>query len=214
MDDFKAVTASCVFVGSLNPAIITPEWVVKNKVLLGGESQIQLAMGSMGPISMGPVSPIFSLSGISWTANYSRLTVTRDAAEADPGEFAARVAETLEHTPINGVGNNFQYEPSEGRSGALAKVLQSVFMRDLPQPPYAFLAQEVTLQLASGSDAVVTVACRAEASVVIVRFNFHRECSSAGEAAKAARNFLKDEQEALSLTRRLMNLAKRKRSTQ
>lgn len=98
---------SIVLVGAWNPAIFSPAWIASGRLT----HQQNIAVGFMfGP---SPIIPEFSFDEIRLRVETSRLTIRvstlRDESLIKLGEVASKILTDLPHTPISGVGINFQF---------------------------------------------------------------------------------------------------------
>jgi len=107
-----------VLAGSFNPAILTPQWISRHGLQepVGQNFVVEMAT------QFGPIGGIqrFTFGGISYSPNFNNITFFVGAADAVGRQrtcsAAARMLETLPHTPIQGVGFNFVFliaEPSQ-----------------------------------------------------------------------------------------------------
>lgn len=190
------MTASCVVVGRLNPAILTPQWMIKEGILPEGKLEVNTASTR--------TSLQFRLAGIVWKANLSRLEAHTESVDGDPGAFVAKVLERLPHTPVQGVGSNFAFLFS-GQVGHRLQSLVTSPLADLLVPLGGDkLAQGVTLTLAQEDGAIVNLTVEAEQDDTTLSLNFHRECGSSSAGAEAALLWGDDQAQAQNLLKILL----------
>lgn len=184
--------ASCVVVGRFNPAILTPEWLVAQKILPEGEVEIGQSFGS--------ALLQCRLAGFMWLATLGKLEVHSEAPNSDPGEFAAKILELLPHTPIRAVGNNFAVGLPMGAGKSLFPLISCSLAERLRTPEHEMLSVSTTLALSHEKEAIIRITLEAEQGEVgAVSFNFHRDCASALAGAEAARKWTADRSEARRL---------------
>ena len=100
-----------VVAGAWNPAILTPEWLLKNALQkkLDGSNQIQAAM----PIGLLFEFPRFELEDLLFIARTDALILfpkpISEERFAVVEQVAQRTLDQLSHTPISGVGHNFEF---------------------------------------------------------------------------------------------------------
>ena len=191
----KIALGTCVLAGNLNPAILRPDWLVKNKVLPDGAWTSELGLGPAG------VSMKFTMADLSWTAGLERLQVEATSEKADPGAFVAEILKHLSHTPVRAVGNNFQADVSERK--VLSQAFRAEFL-DQVAGGDTLVSTTVGLKVNHG-DAIVNLNLTFNASSDLqdVRLNFHRDVKDADAAIRAARNWSDDRNEALKLGARI-----------
>jgi hypothetical protein len=194
---FVLASSSCVVSGRLNPAILVPEWIVKQGIFPDGEVELMSAMGS------GMTA--FNMCGLRWHANLARLDVVAEREGADPGDFVAQVLGRLEHTPIRAVGSNFQYSVTSPAEGArLFALAQFTLLKRLESDSRSPLDGTAVADY-SYEDAVMRVSLMFERdTVTIVDFNFNRESASAKDAAVAARRWSSDKAETQNVLKTLV----------
>jgi hypothetical protein len=192
----RPALATCVLVGNLNPAIIEPGWLMRQRILAASE-EIQLRLGMPGSVT--PIQ--FRSSQYAWSISSQVLSVSALSDKADPGAFVASIMEKLFHTPVQAVGNNFHFPVGEIRSTSIQRLL------GCQSPDFAgreFLGYSVALKL-SYSDALLTLTLSEEDhKLKLADFNFHRDCGDSSSAVDAAKCWQTDKQEALRITRGIL----------
>lgn len=95
-----------VVLGSLNPAILTPNWLGKRGLLAKGEKvEAKLNLGSYFPGE-------FKAGKYNWTIDHSKLQVNVPAEKQYTNylsDFVIKVFKELNHTPITANGENFTF---------------------------------------------------------------------------------------------------------
>ena len=172
-----------VVLGSLNPAILDPGWLMDNGIIPSHE-QAQLAV----PIGLG-VSPVtyFIEKKFKWSCSLEHLVFIAepDLPPGTPGQIVAKIFEKLIYTPVRAVGNNFHF--------SLAK-------DELPTTPFLGLSNwDVENEQAEGKISLISNAVQINYSKtefigikmdfflehIMARFNFHRQVSNAEEVVRA-----------------------------
>lgn len=194
---FVLNSASCVAVGRFNPAILVPEWIVKQGILPDSEVELVSAMGSS--------TTSFNMCGLQWSANLARFEVVAEREGADPGDFVARVLERLEHTPMRAVGSNFRYSvTSTEESQKLYPFAEFGLLKRLESETRAAL-DGTTIAAFTHEDAVLRVTLVSERGIVSsADFNFNRDSLTAGDAAIAARRWSSDKSATHDILRTLV----------
>jgi hypothetical protein len=98
-------TLDVVVIGRFNPHIITPPWLIAQKV--AGVTEVEMRLGFDVDNRRSIVS--FEMEGLRWLVNDSRLTISSKTVANDPAKRAALVLDKLPHTPITAIGHNFHY---------------------------------------------------------------------------------------------------------
>lgn len=191
-------SASSILIGFLNPAILTPTWLAQTGILTG-----EVSATSILPADFPVVQ--FSIGGLSWAANPLRLEVKSEDGSADPGELIAKVMELLPHTPVQALGNNFQFAAPAGSPSNLQSISNAPLFGQIHSMEYEELGHRLSCQVKSKSGAIlmITLASQREGGSLL-SFNFHRECASPAQAVQAARSFSSDKHEAEELATALI----------
>jgi hypothetical protein len=182
-------------VGSWNPAILQPGWIVKQSILPEGEAKVELAT-PMG-ISAQPVLTRFTLGDFVWIPRPSRLEVLPNSETADPGAFVAAILRKLEHTPVQAAGNNFHFDPGEHGKALLPLFVCPGWKRLREQEEEVGADAGIKLSHPTG---LVNISIESSPDRVSeIRFNFHREMAEATKAAEAAQAWKGDRDHAWKL---------------
>jgi hypothetical protein len=181
-----------VIAGAWNPAIITPHWVLRHG--LGVEPQIGLQIQAFLPAvqGLGFEFPRYALDRLSYSVRPDSFILT--PAVADEGlaiieDAAARMVEQLRHTPIQGIGHNFEFrepEPPAGNLGAFTASTQD--LADEMAEDWA--PSSTTLVAAFSNDArnvVINVQRHFEAGRLTVKLNFHHPVTTTDQAVALLR---------------------------
>ena len=193
-------TGTCVLVGAINRAILWPEWLVKCNLVQDGETQTEFMLTS------GPVLYRYSIGGFQWTIDSGKLVVEGVSEDANPGEMVARVIDTLKHTPVHAVGNNFRFAPDAEAGQRLHDRSRSRLSRDLGER-YASGDVSTTVFVAPHEDSKLSVSFESNGATIIgVLANFHRDVADADQAAQAARRWQADRDAASRLLEHLRGM--------
>jgi hypothetical protein len=183
---------TCVAVGRFNPAILVPDWIVKQKILPKGQFEMLAQMGSNPAAGSSTVA--FTMCGLQWRATLARLDVTAEVEGADPGEFVAEVLTRLEHTPLRAVGSNFEFTLTDPDGPSKLYALADFgLLKRLESAAGSPALSGMSVAAYSHEDAVARVSLSFERSeVVSIDFNFNRDSLTAKDAAAAARRWSSD----------------------
>ena len=195
MNPWWEVLRGCTLVGSLNPAIIKPEWLARQGVIPDSQADVRF---NLDPHT---VRTVFETSLYVWSVDDRRLIVNGSSGDADPGEFVATVMEKLEHTPVEAVGNNFYFDSSHDVG---ARVWAQRYSIDLPEKmTEALLGHELIHRFEHDGAIVGLKHIVKDGAIRATHFNLHRPAASPNEAVSAARKWLSDREFAESLMRDL-----------
>jgi hypothetical protein len=181
---------SLVLAGSLNPAILTPQWVFKQAGLedLGDRAvRAFLGVGVGGMIAQ----PKYELEGFSYTASSSNVVLAPTATDEGGLELIEKVAlgilRALPHTPLIGVGHNFSFRINDPDPEMLRNIDNG--STDFLGPEefhQASRSKSVSMNYEVGEEGYsLTLTKLFQDNVVLVKFNFHYEFAIATAAAAA-----------------------------
>lgn len=188
-----AVARVCVAVGRFNPAILVPDWLVKERILPPGDAEFEALFGGVQMVR-------FHHAGIMWQPSLGRLMAEGETPDANPGEFVAQILDKLIHTPLRAVGNNFDFEIADEAAAQRAVSAIQCQLPSLLKAEKSGLKYSVTQTVLYGDDCLLGITLNVEKdSPLMIQFNFHRDTASASTAAAAARHFGADEEEAKRL---------------
>ncbi len=193
MSPWWEVLRGCTLLGALNPGILRPDWLAQQGVIPGPEADLRVELGAHEAVPRRA----FETSLYVWAVDSRRLIVTGKSSDADPGEFVAAVSDKLEHTPVQAIGNNFQFEasPEIGKS-----VWRRCYKVQLPEAISArLLSHELAHKFEHNSAIVSLKHVVKDGAVKAIDFNFHRPVATSEAAAVAAREWPADRRVAESL---------------
>lgn len=102
----KLVEQNVVVLGSLNPAIIHPNWLVTIGLIpLNEKIEIKCSIG-------GNIPSEFSWGIYRWQVNYEMLKVIVRPEESpnNLNTFIEKIFSQLRHTPVKAIGHNFNFK--------------------------------------------------------------------------------------------------------
>jgi len=104
----ELIEQNIVVVGSLNPTILHPNWMVDQRLISkGSKAGVKFQIGTSFPVE-------YDCENYRWTVDFSRLKVNVPPSESPIllSQFIDTVFKELPHTPISAIGHNFVYEDS------------------------------------------------------------------------------------------------------
>ena len=174
-----------VVAGAWNAAILTPDWVIRHGLKRvpeqrdGTAVQVLIPAGPFGVLE----APRFSLEGFSFTARSDALVLLPDATDdvslRRVEELAANILTTLNHTPIAGIGHNFEFI-SDDPDRQWPEAFNSSQIDLIDASPSDWEAYRTVLATQFKCDQIqVNVQRYAEGPKIGIKFNFHHPVSSA-----------------------------------
>ena len=192
--DFIPSETSLVVAGAWNAAILTPGWVLRHGLSVpeGREEQVQVFM----PAGAGVMFefPRYTLPQLTYVVRSDALILAPNSAEeasfAVLETAAASMLTALRHTPVTGVGHNFEF-----RSSDVAPEHLDVFTlsgRDISDNmPQGWSGGASVINSSFQKDdgaVVVTIARRFDAGTVSVKFNFHHPVVGIDQAIQVVKS--------------------------
>lgn len=186
--EYVPAETSLVVAGPWNPAILTPAWVARYG--MGAEPGSLGRVQVMVPALQGLMFelPRYRLEKFSYTVRPDALVLSpNEGAPGSLGELediAAKILSTLRHTPVSGVGHNFEFKSANPEAGQLETFTKS--RQDL--------GDHVPSGWTAGSSAIVSsfknetgalqinVHRQYDAGTIVIKVNFHHPVSSIDEA--------------------------------
>jgi hypothetical protein len=191
----KLELAQTVALGPFNPYIISPLWLVKERLLPEGRANVLMKVFGEGGA--------FIFHDIEWEVSQQRLVISSLAE--DCGELLAKILDRLPHTPVQGVGHNFHFVCAVSDWGSSPRPqLGSMERKDLSEISPIEQTRWAGLFLRRDARVEVTVAQTEERMMVLM--NYHRGTNpyDIQKAIAAARTFQDDRKDAAELLRRLV----------
>ena len=115
MMELVPAETALVIAGAWNAAILTPEWVLKNGLDREGEERVRVFF----PAGPGAIFdfPRYSLDRFSYVVRPDALVIAPAATVQEDVQLVedatAKMLEALRHTPVTGVGHNFEFREGE-----------------------------------------------------------------------------------------------------
>lgn len=179
---------SLVVAGSWNAAILTPTWMLRHgfQRAAGESSNVQVFL----PAVQGAVFefPRFALEELSYIVRPDALLVLPSDSTPERFELAeqvtARVVRVLSHTPISGIGHNFEFREPAAIPQEVAVFTGS--RQDLvDQMPEGWAPAGVVIasSFKNGAETVhVNIQRQWDGGAISVKFNFHHPVSNVDQA--------------------------------
>lgn len=196
LSNVKLVKAATVALGAFNPAIPTPHWLARQKILEHGQYELGTLLTQTGAATR------FRRGNLIWMVTLDRLVVeTSDEVERErPLALTTEILKALPHTPVQAVGVNFDFlldEPSE----AVKSMMRGIDFGAIPGTRAMTSVSAVQADAATGTQIKVRlVNSKGETRAT---FNFHSDLPSADAAIKYLENASKFYDEARTITARL-----------
>ena len=130
----------------------------------------------------------FVVEGFSYSVRPDALVIMFD--EVQNGAFskaeniAARLLTVLSHTPISGVGHNFEFRDVQPKSQDLSQftVANQDLLDQIPEG-WSSMATNITVSVRNkAGNVIVNISRILDAGAITVKFNFHHPVTSAAEA--------------------------------
>lgn len=183
---------SLVIAGSWNPAILNPAWVLEHGLNRPGTNepvQVALPAGAGGMIDY----PRFTLPEFAYVVRHDALAISPAANGADAitriEDAAAALLTKLPHTPVTGVGHNFEFRdhaPEIERLEVFTRASQE--LADEAPDGWASVGTMIasSFRCANGST-IANIQRQFDGANIIIKFNFHHPLSSVQQALQVLR---------------------------
>lgn len=179
----KLESTSLVVRGNWNVAILSPEWIVSNILRRAGE-EVNVLVQLSGP----PFVPAYIIEGVKYSIKQARVELfpaswsNEDLSTVE--RVASSIATALPHTPVRGLGLNFNFVVDELDPATVRKF-------DVENDILGYLPGEVTTRKTeihkafSMGDCILSIMQSLDPnSKYVVRFNYHFDISTIGEVAE------------------------------
>lgn len=184
---------SLVIAGAWNPAILSPQWVLQHGLgkELDGTNHIQAYM----PAGQGVIFefPRYVLEDFTFTARADALVIIPTATEQErmaiAEDAAAKMLQELQHTPVGGIGHNFEFREPNPQPGQLQVFTDSRqdIADEMPEnwnPTSAVIMSSFS----NATNAVVlTISRHFEVERMRVKVNFHHPVAGVDQALQILR---------------------------
>jgi hypothetical protein len=179
---------SLVLAGAWNPAILTPSWVLRYGLDRPPDTQEQVQIAL--PAGQGVVFdfPRYGLADLAYVVRPEALILNPSAHTPDGFAVIERVAggmlRHLPHTPVNGIGHNFEFRDSNP-AGETLDVFTSASQDVAEHAPDGW--ESVSTLISSSfrvdsANVIANVQRQFDGANVIVKFNFHHPISNLDQA--------------------------------
>jgi hypothetical protein len=177
---------SLVIAGSWNAAILTPNWVLKHGLARTGEERVQIFF----PAGTGLIFefPKYTLDAFSYVVRPDVLIVTPPETTQSRvetiEEAAAKMLEALRHTPVTGVGHNFEFRDSdpEVNASAIFTGARQDLADQMPTGWESAATNIVASFKRTDSNVIVNITRLLDAGTMVVKFNFHHAITTIDQA--------------------------------
>lgn len=178
-----------VVAGAWNTSIINPAWMIQHGLDDRAAAQPARVQIFMPAIQGGMLEfPRFTLEQFTYTVSPGALVLAPIGDPPQSFEIAeealTRVLRTLVHTPISGVGHNFEFRdpaPQAGDVAAFTNARQDIV--DAMPPGWTPASTALHSTFANGAGNVqVNIQRQSDNGVLTVKFNFHHVATDAQQA--------------------------------
>jgi hypothetical protein len=184
----NANETSLVVAGAWNPAIITPPWVqqhiLNRQPTVGHNIQVFLPAGQ----GLAFEAPRFALEEFSFSVRPELLLILPKATQEQElrqiEDVVASIIRHLKHTPINGIGHNFEFRsaaPSIEQQGIFTVSRQDI-SDNLPAGWNAVTSVLSAAFTNAAGNTFVNIQRQIEGGSLVVKMNFHHPVTSADQA--------------------------------
>lgn len=182
----ELIDANINMVGTWNPAIFSPAWIVTEFAsLLGGQQpDVEYQMVPKFVVS-------YKIRGLIHLIPQSERVIIRalDPVAKDAmqlvSDFAGAILKKLPHTPVFGIGSNFEFQIGQQAPGILIPAGSLDSVRSLYGDPDQRLREVAASHVVEAPDKVMTLTCRAlVASECRLAFNHHYNTINATASAR------------------------------
>jgi hypothetical protein len=203
---------SLVVAGAWNAAILTPPWVLKHAFHKPPQDQhtVQVFL----PAAAGLIfeSPRFAFEGVTYTVRPDALVFAPNSSDSDSlfkvETAVANIVGVLSHTPVTGIGHNFEFRDMEPEPahGAVFSQSRQDLADAMPEGWQATTAAVVSSFKNTNETVHVSIHRQWDGAVVSVKFNFHHPVTSVEQArAVLIGDGYKRMAESLALAKQLTN---------
>lgn len=204
-----------VIAGAWNPAVLTPEWIIRYGLEHDPASEAPLRFSAMVPAGIGLVvdMPRYSIEGITFSVRPDSLVFQTAECTQEAFDKLEKVAGNtlrhLTHTPIGGLGYNFDFVDDAPSTDALAAFTNANLSLVDQIPATWSSATSALISSFSREGGVVNIQRVYQEGSLRIKFNFHynvdnaTSCQALLSAAPPQRLMWTDFQLAQTLTNNL-----------
>jgi hypothetical protein len=184
---------SLVIAGAWNPAILTPAWVMehglKRSQAEGEQVQVFMPAAPLGAFEL----PRYVLSEFTYMVRPDALLINPAGADSESyaraENAAAAMLEVLPHTPMNGIGHNFEFRdtsPDPAKLDVFTRAAQDV-SDAIPSGWNSAQTMILSSFRNENGSVIVNVQRQFDAGSVAIKFNFHHAIANIEQALKILR---------------------------
>lgn len=180
-----ASETSLVIAGAWNPAILTPPWVARHGLEREGDVQVQvfLPVASGGAVEV----PRYVFRELSYLVQPGALILALNEDQDDYSVLentAARALAVLQHTPVSGIGHNFEFRQTQLDGAPLGVFTSSrQDLTNLVPGDWRASGQILTSAFSCNNGAsFININRQFDNDSITVKFNFHHPVQSIDKA--------------------------------
>jgi len=179
---------SLVVAGAWNAAILTPAWVLQHAFLKPPQDQslVQVFL----PAATGLVFefPRYAVEGVTYSVRPDALVFAPNLSDDDSlrkvEKATGNIVRVLPHTPVTGIGHNFEFrdlEPVPDHGAIFTRSRQD--LADAMPDGWSATTAAVVASFKNANETVhVNITRQWDGAVVSVKFNFHHPVTSVAQA--------------------------------
>ena len=180
-----------VIAGAWNPAILPPEWVLRHGLERQGDERVQVLL----PVGAGIIFefPRYTLGDFSYVVRPDALIIAPPETTEDrvkTSEIAmVRMLEILRHTPVTGLGHNFEFrdDAPDPRYVAIFSAARQDLVDEMPEG-WEPASTNITSSFQNkAGNIVINITRTLDAGVIVVKFNFHHVINSIDQVLQVLR---------------------------
>ncbi|TNH40961.1 hypothetical protein [Paracoccus haeundaensis] len=180
-----------VIAGAWNTAILSPEWVLRHGLQRQAEERVQVLI----PAGVGMIFefPRYNVGDFSYVVRPDALIVappeTSEASIAACEDAVARMIDVLKHTPVSGLGHNFEFR-DEAPSDVCVNGFTAARQDLVDQMPQGWDAASASINSSfrnHDGSVIVNISRTLDAGIHIVKFNYHHVIASVEQALQVLR---------------------------
>jgi hypothetical protein len=179
---------SLVVSGAWNAAILTPSWVLQHAFQRPPQDQPQVQV--FLPTAGGLVFelPRYTVEGLTYSVRPDELVFAPNESDNQSLErmetAAANILGVLVHTPVAGIGHNFEFRDAEPEPthGAVFSDSRQDLADEMPEGWQATTAGIVSSFKNANETVHVNIQRQWDGAIVSVKFNFHHPVANVAQA--------------------------------
>ena len=181
---------SLVVAGAWNAAILTPPWVLQHGFQKPPQDQVQVQVFLPAAAGLVFELPRYSLEGVTYSVRPDSLVLAPNSSDNDGLQkvetTVANIVDVLAHTPITGIGHNFEFRDAEAElaHGAVFSESRQDLADVMPDGWQATTAEIVSSFKKADETVHVNIRRQWDGRIVSVKFNFHHPVTSISQARR------------------------------